>query len=91
MLMNLTPGFNFTNVLRAAFAPISLRQKKSNLSVSTEKLLKRLLYEKGAHKMLVKLTPYLRRIGILDFEPQSPECSDFSRHNGTGSSSPCGT
>ena len=51
------PVVNFTNILQAAFAPISLRQKVQTYNVSTEKLLKRLLYEKAAHKMLVKLTP----------------------------------
>ena len=51
-----TLGVNFTNILRAAFAPISLRRKITNLNVSTEKLLKTLSYEKAARKLLVKLT-----------------------------------
>ena len=49
---------NFINNLRAAFAPISFRQKIVNVNVSTEKLLKTLSYKKNAPKMLVKLTPY---------------------------------
>ncbi len=32
-----------------------------------------------------------RHIGIPDSEPTNPECSDFLRRNGTGSSNPCGT
>ena len=35
-------------------------KKVQTLNVSTEKLLKRLLYEKDARKMLVKLTPCLQ-------------------------------
>ena len=41
----------------SSFCANILSPKKSNLSLSTEKLLKRLSYEKGARKMLVKLTP----------------------------------
>ena len=48
---------NFTNILQAAFAPISFLQKNTNLAIGREKLLKMLLYEKAPHKMLVKLTP----------------------------------
>ncbi len=56
MLAKLTQGVNFTNILRAAFAPVFLRQK----NISTKKLRAKLLYETAAHKMLVKLTPGLR-------------------------------
>ena len=48
---------NFTNKLRAAFAPISLRQKIINLSLKYKKLFKQLSYGKAAHKILMKLTP----------------------------------
>ena len=48
---------NFTNILRAAFAPISFGEKNTNLALSREKLLKIFLYKKAACKMLVKLTP----------------------------------
>ena len=53
--MVLHPAVNFTNILRAAFVPISFRQKNAILS-GTKKLLKRLLYKTAARKMLVKLT-----------------------------------
>ena len=46
-------GVNFTNKLRAAFAPISLHRKIINLSIKYKKLLKRLSYGKAAHKMLM--------------------------------------
>jgi hypothetical protein len=51
------PGVNFTNILCAAFAPKSFRQKITNPNVSTKKLCKKLLYKKAARKILVKLTP----------------------------------
>jgi hypothetical protein len=43
-----TPGVNFTNILRAALAPIFLRQQSTNPKSP---------YEKAARKMFVKLTP----------------------------------
>ena len=55
-------GVNFTNILRAAFAPISLRRKIINLSLKYKKLLERLSYKKFVHKMLVKLTIALLRL-----------------------------
>ncbi len=52
-----TLGVNFTNILRAAFAPIFLRQKKvQTLNLSTKKFCTKLLYEKAVRKMLAKLT-----------------------------------
>jgi hypothetical protein len=51
-LVKLTPGVNFTNILRATFAP-----KSPNLKCKYKKLLTNLLYEKGVHKMMAKLTP----------------------------------
>ncbi len=56
MLVKLAPGPNFTNILKAAFAPIFLHQK-STKNVSTNKLRAKLSYDKAARKMLVKLTP----------------------------------
>ena len=54
-LVKLIPVVNFTNILSAAFAPISLHQKVQTWNVSTAKLLKRLSYKKDACRMLVKL------------------------------------
>jgi len=48
---------NFTNILQAAFALISFYKKLQSQTVSSEKLHNSLLWEKFAHKMLVKLTP----------------------------------
>ena len=83
-------GVNFTNILRAAFAPISFHQKKSNLSLSTEMLLKRLSYEKGERKILVKSTPSCNplwepKIGRLEikfffkrnYDPRIPKTTFF--------------
>ena len=53
---------NFSNIIQAVFLPISFRQKLLTQTVSTEKLRKTLLFEKAAHKMLVKLTPILHLI-----------------------------
>ena len=55
-LMKLTPGVNFTNKLQSAFAPVFFCQKIQNRTISREKLLKIISYEKAVHKMLVKLT-----------------------------------
>jgi hypothetical protein len=48
-------GVNFTIILRAAFAPIFLRQK-STCIYKYKKLQEKLSYEQAEHKMLVKLT-----------------------------------
>jgi hypothetical protein len=50
-------GVNIINILQATFWPIFWRQKIAKLNVIREKLLNLLLYEKLAHKMLMKLTP----------------------------------
>ena len=60
----MTFAVNFTNILRAAFSPISFCQKIQTYAVGTKKLLKRLSYKKAAHKMLVKLTQVLAKIGL---------------------------
>ncbi len=51
------PGVNFTNILRAAFAPKSFCQKITNPNFKHIKAAKKLSYEKSARKILVKLTP----------------------------------
>jgi len=55
--MGLPPVVNFSNILRAAFAKIFFRQKLQIQTLSREKLLKTLLFEKSVHKMLIELTP----------------------------------
>jgi len=57
MILKLPSAVNFINILRAAFAPIFLRKKLQSQNITREKLLKILFLEKGAHKMLIKLTP----------------------------------
>jgi hypothetical protein len=54
-------GINFTNILLAAFAPKSFCQKITNPNCKYTKGAKKLVYEKYAHKTLVKLTPDLLR------------------------------
>jgi len=57
MLTEEFPVVNCINILQAAFAQIFLRQKKfQSQTVIREKLRKALWYEKGAHKVLLKLT-----------------------------------
>jgi len=51
------PRVNFINILRAPFALVFLHQKLQSQIVTREKLRKALLYEKFAHKRLIKLTP----------------------------------
>ena len=50
---------NFTNILRTAFAPISLRQKSTNLQYKYRKAALKTFEQKAARKMLMKLTPLL--------------------------------
>jgi len=47
---------NFANILRVHFAPIFCRQKILNLKHSFVTFGDKILYEKRAHKMLIKLT-----------------------------------
>ena len=58
MLKSGTPRVNFTNILQAAFVPISFCQKNTNQSCK---------YKKAACKMLMKLTPE------VDFRSESQE------------------
>jgi hypothetical protein len=53
-------GVDFTNILCTAFAPKSFHQKIKNPNCKHIKpALKKLSYEKAAHKILVKLIPGL--------------------------------
>jgi hypothetical protein len=51
------PGVNFTNILLAQLRQYSCANKKLTFTASTKNLRAKLSYEKGARKMLVKLTP----------------------------------
>ena len=55
MMVKLTPAVNFTNILQAAFAPISFTN--TNLSRIYKKAAQKTFVEKAARKMLVKLAP----------------------------------
>jgi len=67
MLMKLTSGVKFINILQAAFVPIFLHQKitKPNQTVTREKLRKKRLHKKVQSKMLMKLTSGVKFINIL--------------------------
>jgi hypothetical protein len=41
------PGDNFTNILRAAFAPIFLRQKSTNLKLKQKKVARKSFVQKS--------------------------------------------
>jgi hypothetical protein len=49
-------GVNIIKILRAAFVPVFLRHKIKNLICKYKKAARKRLYQKVAHKMLVKLT-----------------------------------
>ena len=57
MVMVLTPVVNINKVLPAIFAMIFICQKIANTNCNYRKAAKNTLYEKAAHKMLMKLTP----------------------------------
>jgi len=59
MLMKLTTIINFTNILRAAFLPISFAYKTQSQTEVREKQRKTLWFEEATPKMLMKLTPCL--------------------------------
>ncbi len=63
-LVRLTPCVNFTNILRAAFAPIFFHQKSTNLKYRYKKLCAKLLNEKATCKMLVKINTGLNFINF---------------------------
>jgi len=53
---NLQQGFNYNNILRAAFLTILGGKKLQTEIVIREKLYKTIVYKNAANKMLVKLT-----------------------------------
>jgi len=55
--MKLSPAINFTNIVRAAFAPIFFQKKLRSQTLTGEILQNTFFTKKAAHKMLVKLTP----------------------------------
>jgi len=59
------PGINFINVLRSHFSYKSALSSFFYLHVTREKLPKRLSYEKGVRKMLMKLTSGINFTNIL--------------------------
>ncbi len=59
-LSYLRPGVNFINIVRAPFSYESLCAAFFYLHVTREKLPKKILYEKGAPKTLMKLTPEVK-------------------------------
>ena len=62
----LWPLVNFTNSLRVAFASNILAPKNlQSQTANREKLSKTLLYKKGKHMMLMKLTPWANISNIL--------------------------
>jgi hypothetical protein len=68
---NWSQGVNFTNILRAAFVPIFLRQKRTHLKCKHKKLCVKLFCTKKAvGKMLVKFTRAVLG-SILSIQPTS--------------------
>jgi len=65
MLVKLTTGVNFINILLATFAPIFFGNKIQGQNVTRENLRKALLYEKFVRKMLMKLTTGVNFVNIL--------------------------
>jgi len=57
MLMKLTPGINFINVLQAAFTPANPESAKRKVKLSVFFPLLGSASAKAARRMLVKLTP----------------------------------
>jgi hypothetical protein len=57
MLVKLTSGVNFTNILLTQLHQFPCAKKSSNLKCKYKNLRAKLSYEKAARKMLVKLTP----------------------------------
>jgi len=60
MLMKLTPGVNYINILCAIFLPISFCQKIQSQN-ELEKSCATLSYKKHTHQMLMKLTSTVRK------------------------------
>ncbi len=72
------PSVNFINVLLACFLYKILAPKITKPNITREKLPKRLKYEKGARKMLMKLTPSVVKEPIL-VEYNPPELYERQR------------
>jgi hypothetical protein len=72
-------SISHSHILRAAFVQIFLRQKSTNLKVSFKKLLAKLLYEKAAHKMLVKLATWFK-FWLVSFKPHLSYLLLFCQH-----------
>ena len=53
----MTPGFNFTNILRAAFRRADPKSAKKTIKLSSFFVLLESALVKAARRMLVKLTP----------------------------------
>jgi len=68
--MKLTPVFNFISILRAYFVPKNYKAKLG----AEKNLCKTILFEKDAHKILVKLTVsseiHLRQYRTLRHNPR---------------------
>jgi len=56
IIMSLLPVVNFINILCAHFMDESLFSSLPLITCKQKKLLKRLMYKKGVHKKLMKLT-----------------------------------
>jgi len=63
---HLPAGVDFINILRLHFSYKILAPKITKLNVTREKLLNLLSYEKCSNKMLMKLTPGVNFINILN-------------------------
>jgi hypothetical protein len=57
MTFEQNPGVNFTNILRAALAPIFFCQKITKPNCNLRKATQNIFVQKDASKMLVKLIP----------------------------------
>jgi len=65
--MKLSPGVNFINILCTDFSYEILVPKVTKLAFGFEILAPNILYEKRAHKMLMKLTPGEQSSNLKDF------------------------
>jgi len=66
MLVKLTQGVSFINILQAAFAPNILSPKNYKAKLQLEKIcVKHFCTKKGTRKMLMKLTPETNPIKLL--------------------------
>jgi hypothetical protein len=61
---DISANANFTNILKQLLCQNPFAKKLLTQIVSTEKLRKKLLYEKAAHKILVKVIPSCHRLTV---------------------------